>query len=111
MVNTISEADWKIYRKLHPIALERYSEKILEEVSRLISKDRLSSHDRLLALKTLVEETEQEIDLVFDTLRRSTALRQLAYFRFHELLTAEEFESFSGEARSFVERWFNLQRG
>jgi hypothetical protein len=101
----IGEPDWKIYRQLHPIAVERFCDKVLSEVSRLASNASLTSHNRYLAIHKLIEERDQELDQVFDYLRRSTALRQLAMIRFHGLLPDEEFARFSAEARGAVDVW------
>ncbi len=35
MVHTISEPDWKLYRQLHPIALERFCQRVLSDLERL----------------------------------------------------------------------------
>ena len=37
MVRQISEADWKLFRHLHALALERFCESVLSEVGRLVS--------------------------------------------------------------------------
>ena len=103
MQRTIPEADWKIFRQLHPIALERFCQRVLAEVSQLATASDGSSHDRYLALFKLIQERDEELGATFDDFRRSTAFQQLARIQFHDLLTEEEFARFSPETRAVVQ--------
>jgi hypothetical protein len=103
MAREISERDWKLFRRLHPIALERFSERVLSEVAQLASATGKSAHDRYLAVFKLLQRRDKELAEAFDDLRRSTAWRQLAVLRSQELLTEEEYAGFSPETRAAVE--------
>jgi hypothetical protein len=103
MTRQISESDWKLFRQLQPIALERFCERVLSEVSRLTSDTRKSSHERYLALFKLIKRRDRELADAFDDLRRSTALLQLARIQSHGLLTDEELARFSPETRDVVQ--------
>ena len=35
MPRFIAEADWKVLRRVHPLALERYCERVLAEIERV----------------------------------------------------------------------------
>ena len=35
MPRAIAEADWKVLRRVHPLALERYCERVLAEIERV----------------------------------------------------------------------------
>ena len=98
MVRQISEADWKLFRQLHALALERFCESVLSEVSRLVSSSG-SAHERYLAVFKRLQRRGKEMAEAFDDLRRSTAYRQLAIVHSHGLLTEEEFARFSPETR------------
>jgi DNA-binding transcriptional ArsR family regulator len=102
-MHDISEADWKIFKPLRELALERFCSSVLDEVARIGAEDAKSKHDRYLAIYRLMKERDREIDPIFDYLRRSTAVRQLSAFRMHGLVTAEELERFSPELRKRVE--------
>jgi hypothetical protein len=99
----IKESDWKLFKPLREIALERFCERVLDQVSSISSDGSKSRHERYLAIYRLVRERDQEIDSIFDYLRRSTAVRQLCAFRSHDLVTEQELHRFSPELRKSVE--------
>ena len=103
MAREISESDWKHFRQLHSLALERFCEQSLSEVGRLASEPGKSAHERYLAVFRLLKRRDKELAEAFDDLRRSTAWRQLAVIRSRGLLTDEEFARFSPETRAAVQ--------
>jgi hypothetical protein len=103
MMRQISESDWKLFRQLHQIALERFCERALFEVNQLASDADKSAHERYLAVYKQIERRNKELAKAFDGLRRSTAIQQLAVIRSRGLLTEEEFARFSPETRRAVE--------
>jgi hypothetical protein len=102
MSHTINESEWKVLRQLHPIALERFSQRVLEEIGRVASDNTRSSHERYLAVYSLVHQRNREMADAFNDLRRSTALVRLIAIQSHGLLTEEEFSRFSPETREAV---------
>lgn len=98
----ISEADWKVFRQLQPLALERFCQRVLDEISRITSDGKMTSHERYLAVCRLIERRDKELGSAFDGMRRSTAWMQLAHLQNHELLTEEEMSRFSPETRAVV---------
>lgn len=103
MTRQIPESDWKIFRQLHPVALERFCERTLFEVDRLATDTGKSAHERYLAVFRLLQRRDKELAQAFNDLRRSTAWLQLAIFRSRELLTEEEFARFSPETQGAVQ--------
>jgi hypothetical protein len=99
----IKESDWKRFKSLREIALERFCERILDEISRISSDGSKSKHERYLAVYRLVRERDNGIDAIFDHLRRSTAVQQLCAFRSHDLMTEQELRQFSSELVKSVE--------
>jgi hypothetical protein len=102
MTRSISEADWRLFRQLQPVALGRFCQRVLEEIARLSSDPGKSNHERYLAVFTLIQRRDRELADAFDNPRRSTGLRQLALIQSHELLSVEEFGRFSAETRGAV---------
>ena len=102
MAREISEKDWKLFRRLHPLALERFCERALSEVGRLTADSGKGAHERYLTIFKLLQRRDKELAEAFDDLRRSTAWRQLAILRSRGLLTEEEFARFSQETQSLV---------
>ena len=45
MARTIAEADWKVLRRVHPLALERYCERVLAELARVRSEGLLMADE------------------------------------------------------------------
>jgi hypothetical protein len=78
VVRAISEPDWKLFRKLHALALERFCEGALSEISRLASEVGKGAHERYLAVSELLQRRDKELAEAFDDYRRSTGWRQLA---------------------------------
>jgi hypothetical protein len=105
MSREIFESDWKLFRELHPIALERFCERLLSDVTELATTTGKTAHERYLALFKLLEDRNEELAGAFDDFRRSTACRQLAIIRSRGLLTDEEFARFSPETRAMVQIW------
>src|SRR5271166_6603477 len=102
MAREISEADWKLFRQLLPLALERCCAGTLAEFGQLASETGKTAHARYLAVFRLLQRRDKELAEAFDGLRRSTAFVQLAILRARGLLTDEEFARFSPEARAVV---------
>ncbi|TVS19179.1 MAG: peptide ABC transporter substrate-binding protein [Planctomycetaceae bacterium] len=96
------ESDWKLYRKLRPLALERYCQRVLDEIRPLCDRSGKSSHERYLAVFRLVEERDKLLADLFNDPRRSTAFFQLAHIHAEGLLTEEEFACFSEELHAVV---------
>jgi hypothetical protein len=107
----IKESDWRIFRELHTVALERSCQRVLEGVERLNADSTKTYHERYLAIYRYTRESDKDLAFAFNDKRRSTAMLQLARIRFHDLLTAEEFSRFSEETRSAVEALLEIQRG
>src|SRR6185369_11069802 len=66
MANEIKESDWKLFRQLHPVALERFCERVLAEVQAAVTDTSECSHDRYLKLFDLVRERDKTIGRLFN---------------------------------------------
>jgi hypothetical protein len=100
----IKESDWKAFKRLRELALERFCERILGEIAGINSDGAKSNHERYLAIYRLVRERNKEIDPIFDHLRRSTAVQQICSFRSHDLMTEEDLRLFSPELVGAVDQ-------
>jgi hypothetical protein len=87
MPRDIPERDWKQFRKLYDIALQRFCERVLSEVSDIASDEDNSAHDRYLAVYKLVKQRDKELARTFDDPRRSQAMIQLLNMVTLELIT------------------------
>ena len=98
-MRSIRESDWKLFRELRPIALDRYCERTLGEIAEIAADTRRPSKERYYAIFDLVRQRDRALADLFDDPRRSTALLQLALIYSAGLLTEDELARFSPEAR------------
>jgi hypothetical protein len=101
-MHEILESDWKVFKRLRPVALERFCERVLGDIARISADAGQSHHQRYLEIFRLIEVRDQQIVEIFDHLRRSTAIQQLLQFRSHQLLSAEELSGLSPELRALL---------
>jgi hypothetical protein len=102
MSGGISESDWKIFRQLREVWLDRYCTRVNEQVKRLLSKPGLSSHDRYLKVYRLIHEKDKELGFAFNDFRRSTATRQIRIIKSLGVINEEELGRFSESTRASV---------
>src|SRR5215211_5556864 len=95
-----SESDWKVFRLLREVALERFCSRILGDLEPIIQDADRTSHDRYLAVYGLLRKRDKEIASAFDSPRRSQMFIQLAVICSHDLLTTEELAQFSEQTQS-----------
>jgi hypothetical protein len=98
----IREPDWKVLRRVHPLALERFCERVLAEIDR-VSRDATSHHARYLQIFSILQQRDREMARLFDNPRRSHALTMLAQIRSQGLLTEDEFSNLSPETRGAIQ--------
>jgi hypothetical protein len=103
MSTDLPEPDWKAFRKLREVALERFCERILAEVGRITLDAKRTSHARYLAAYELIRERDDQIARAFNNPRRSAAVSQLATMMSLDLITQEELQSFTLRTQSVVE--------
>jgi hypothetical protein len=99
----IKEPDWKVLRRVHPLALERFCERVLAEIDRVSRDGATSHHARYLQIFGILQQRDREMARLFDNPRRSNALTMLAQIRSHGLLKEDEFSSLSPETRGAIQ--------
>ena len=110
MAREIKESDWRVFRRLHGIALERFAERVLKEV-RLATTDAKSSyHECYLKVYALIRNRDKTMARAFNDPKRSMAIIQLANIVEEGLLTDDELKQFSAETREAVEVIEHLRR-
>ena len=58
MTVEIKESDWKLFRQLHKVALERFCERVLNEIRSAMVNDGDSYHDRYLEIFALIRDRD-----------------------------------------------------
>jgi hypothetical protein len=104
-MNQIRESDWKLLRRLQPVALDRFCQRVLSDVQATCSDTAATAHERYLQVFKLLREQDKEMAMIFDDMRRSTALYTVTLMRTSGLITDEEFAEFSEELRETIQRY------
>jgi hypothetical protein len=102
-MNDRPESDWKLFRQLREVALERYCERLLEELRQTIADTSLTHHERYLRACRLLRERDRDLAHAFDDVRRSRMIQQLTAIQALGLLTPAELDRFSVEVRQAVQ--------
>jgi hypothetical protein len=106
----IHESDWKVFRRLHSIALERFCKRVLEEV-REAAACQTDYHDCYRKLYRLIRNHDRRMAAAFDDPSRSRAFLLLANIIGEGLLTAEELKQFSPEVQARIKIINELRGG
>ena len=103
MSTTPPERDWKVFRELREVALDRLCAGALRDATAVIESSSKTHHERFLDLFALVHERNEEIARVFDGLSRSRMLLQLALIHRLGLLKVDEMDRFSATTRERID--------
>ena len=99
----IAESDWKTFKRIRILALERFSQRVLDDCQRICCDESLSAHERYEELYQLLRDRNREMSTAFDDLRRSTASLCLMLMRRQGLVTDDEMLEFSPEVQRATE--------
>lgn len=103
MSGNFPESDWRAFRKLREVALERFSERILGEISRVTSDGRSSPHDRYLQIYKLIMKRDRQIARAFNDPRRSNFFMQLTAIYALDLVKDDELLAFTPATQGIVQ--------
>lgn len=104
MNREISEPDWKLWRKISGIALERFCQRTLEGLTKFASGSD-NAHERYVKLFKYIHKADKKIAIAFNDVKRSTAIDQLVYTVAEGMVTREELAQFSEETQEIVRLW------
>lgn len=103
MATDFPESDWRAFRKLREIALERFCERVVTNINRIAADAGLAYYSRYSSIYELIHERDRELADAFDGPRRSTALLQLALMVSLDLVTDEELRMFTSKTQSLLQ--------
>lgn len=95
----IRESDWKKFKKVKEIALERLCSVAVADYEEVLSAAKLTSHDKHLSIYRRAINCDKRIALLFDDHSRSKAVFQLLLMREAKLVTDEELAFLSDELK------------
>lgn len=93
----MKESDWKLFKKVKEIALERFCAEAMSDFEEAVQKEDTSNHEKYLNLYKLVENADKRMSLLFDGHSRSRAQLQLTLFRSEGLVENHGLEGMSDE--------------
>jgi hypothetical protein len=97
------ESDWKLFRKLRELALERFCRRVLEELEPLTQNSSQTYHECYVDVFRLLKQRDRQLAQAFDDPRRSRMIQQLAAIQAHGLLEPGELARFSARTRTAVD--------
>jgi hypothetical protein len=101
MDHQIPEKDWKVWKPLFQIALDRFCDRTLQGAAKYANGEG-TPHERYLKLYQYLKKKDKELAEVFDYFSRSKALMQIALSVKRKLITPEELATFSEETRQTI---------
>ena len=97
----IPETDWKLWRELQKLALERFCQKALDDFAKFKDAEG-TAHERYLKLYLLVKQRDKKLGQMFDGPSRSNAVMQLSAAVKARVITRAELDRFTEETRKRV---------
>lgn len=108
MPHDIPEKDWKKLRSLKEAALNIACERIFSKISSVIEDRGSGSYKYYLKLLKIMRAEDKEISLMFDDLKRSTAIFKLAMWKRNGILSGEDFQKFTAETQKHIDSICNI---
>lgn len=110
MRRDIAEKDWKKLRALKDEALNIACERIFYKIDNIIEARGAQSYKYYLKLWKVMKKEDKEISLMFDDLKRSTAIFKLAMWKKNGILSDDDFEELTEETQNRIDAICNLDR-
>ena len=102
MTSRIPERDWREFKRVRELLLERFCARVLEKVAVAAASTDGTAHERYLRLCKLIDERDDELGNAFNDFRRSTAEMQLFIMRRMGLLTDNDLGGFSEQTQARI---------
>jgi hypothetical protein len=110
MQRDIKESDWRKFRQLRLVALDRFCERVLIEINAVSSDKSKTNHERYGEVFGIIEKRDKELAGMFDAESRSRASMHLLLIQSRDLLTQEEMSVFSPEVQEYIRGGLELIR-
>jgi hypothetical protein len=111
MSGDIPEPDWRIFRSLHPVWLDRFCQRVNRELIAVLSDESGSQQERYLAAYKLIHKRDKDVEHAFADFRRSTAVFQIAVIRKLGVITDEELRRFGKEVSASLAFFWGEDHG
>jgi hypothetical protein len=98
----IVESDWRIFRELLPIWLDRYCAKVNQQLIKKLTDPKRTQHERYVDAYKFIHRKDADLGNGFSDIRRSTATMRLHFIHNLGVMTEEELSRFSESTRRSV---------
>jgi hypothetical protein len=99
------EKDWRVFRELDPVWVERYCVGVNREVISKLSDTKRTEHERYIEVYRFIQRKDAELGAAFNDFRRSTAIRQISVIRSLRVVAEQEVARFSEQTQRFSSEW------
>ena len=106
--NDMKESEWKKFKRLKELCLEKFSEEIMSEVENICKSSELSAYERYINLYKLIQKKDREMVDVFNGLSRSRAFIQLLQMYRLGLVEEKYLDEFENETKEKIREIANL---
>lgn len=110
MSGNFPESDWKTFKRIHAAALQRYSQRKLEDLAKVATAEARTPQERLLDAFNFAKRTQREMASIFDDYRRSTAFMQLFIMHSKKLIEPDEWSTLTEATRDSVKQITGIVR-
>ena len=110
MQSDIAERDWKVFKELHPIAMDRFFEKTVKDLQQPLWTKNKPAQERFWDAWTYATRQQEQTAILFDDFRRSTAILQARMIHANHLYSDEEVARFSPEMRDRLRAFVEMTR-
>ena len=100
------ESDWKLFRKLIPVWQERYITKLNKEYIGILVQDKNAS-TIFWELNDRIKKDRNNPGVIIE-MSRSLLVENLISLIKHNVITLDELNDFSEEAKESIQMWLNL---
>lgn len=97
MPSDASEKDWRTFRELREVALDRFCKRVLHEVAADCADASRTHHERYRQVFKLLQDRDEQLARAFDDPRRSQLIVQLVVIHSLDLLEPEELARLSSD--------------
>jgi hypothetical protein len=99
----LPESDWRVFRELRELALDRFCKRVLEELEPLRLNPSRTHHERYLDVFRLLQDRDEQLAHAFNDPCRSRVIVQLAAIHAYGLFEPDELARFTPATRSTIE--------
>ena len=108
MERDIAERDWKVFKELHSIAMNRFFEKAVKDMQPMLWHKDKPAQERFWDALTYAKKQREQAARLFDGKSRSNAVFQAGLIYANHLLSKEEINRFSPEMQEHLERFLTV---